>query len=294
MDSAPNAAELIAQLADLQVRFVTLDPAALTTTDLASLREQLAIVEKQLCAFEHARPKRQPATPSTLRSLLTLARADLAAALGGDITPAEQLTQIIDLTVRLVPGTQHASVAVLHDNDRLETLASTSSIAVACDHAQRNGEGPCFALNIDNPMLRIDDLRHDTRWPGFAARAAELGIRSTLVCELPAIRRHTATLNVYCARRSAFRAAAELVAPVFASRAAIALAHTTQVANLHTAINSRQVIGEAVGILMERHRLTEDEAFQRLVTASQHQHIKLRDLATRITQTGEDPDTLHT
>ena len=294
MDPIPTAPELLAQLADLHTRLAALDPAGLSNSDLTSLHEQLAAVEAQLATSEAASPKRPAATPtpSTLRSLLTLARADLAAALSGDITPAEQLTLTVELAVRLIPGTEHASVAVVHGTDRLDTLAATGTIPADCDHAQRNGDGPAFALDPEHPVLRIDDLPHDTRWPAFAAHANQLGVRSLLVCELPAIRRHTATLSLCSTQPGAFRDTAELVAPVFASRASIALAHTSEIANLRTAIGTRQVIGAAVGILMERHRVPADEAFHRLVTASQNQHIKLRDLAHRVTETGEDPDSI--
>jgi AmiR/NasT family two-component response regulator len=75
---------------------------------------------------------------------------------------------------------------------------------------------------------------------------------------------------------------------VFVSRAAITLAHAEQVANLRRALGSRQTIGEAVGILMERHRFTTDLAFARLVSASQHGQIKLRDLAAQLTETAKN------
>jgi hypothetical protein len=127
---------------------------------------------------------------------------------------------------------------------------------------------------------------------GRDSRAVAVGVCSMLICELPGTRGGTAMLSLYSSRRRGFSAATELVAPVFASRAALALAHAEQVRNLRRAIGTRQVIGEAVGILMERHRLTADQAFERLITASQHRHVKLRELATRLTETGEDPDTL--
>ena len=97
-------------------------------------------------------------------------------------------------------------------------------------------------------------------------------------------------LTLYSARRHAFRDAAELVVPVFAARASIALTHADRVLNLRRAIGTRQVIGEAVGILMERHRISADDAFERLVAASQNSHVKLRELATRVTETGEEPE----
>jgi AmiR/NasT family two-component response regulator len=81
---------------------------------------------------------------------------------------------------------------------------------------------------------------------------------------------------------------------VFAARASIALMHADQVFNLRRAVATRQQIGQAVGILMERHKIDEDTAFERLVTASQQAHVKIRDIAARISQTGEEPEEVTT
>ena len=137
---------------------------------------------------------------------------------------------------------------------------------------------------------RMPDLSTDPRWAELGPLAAEVGVRAVLACPLPMPRKGLGVLSVYSSRPAAFDAAAELVLPVFAARSAIAVAYADTVTNLHRAIESRQVIGQAVGILMERHRLSPKQAFERLVTASQHSHIKLRDLAARISETGEEPN----
>jgi hypothetical protein len=195
------------------------------------------------------------------------------------------------LAERLVPGTQHATVSVIRDADEIETLVSTSSLGAAADRLQGDlQEGPAFQLNELHGTLRIVDVRHEARWPKYAARLQELGLRSVLACELPLTGQPEGVLTLYSARRHAFGDAAELVVPVFAARASIALTHADRVLNLRRAIGTRQVIGEAVGILMERHRISADDAFERLVTASQNSHVKLRELARRVTETGEEPE----
>ncbi len=103
-------------------------------------------------------------------------------------------------------------------------------------------------------------------------------------------RKRAGVLSLYSAQPAAFDAAAELVVPVFAARAAIAVAYADKVTNLHRAIESRQVIGQATGILMERHRLSPKQAFDTMVTASQESHLKLREVALRINETGEEPN----
>jgi hypothetical protein len=115
------------------------------------------------------------------------------------------------------------------------------------------------------------------------------GVRALLVCALPLPHGQDAVLSLYARRPAAFDAAAELVVPVFAARAAIAIAHADRVINLERAMQSRQMIGQAVGILMERHRLTAQQAFDTLVAASQESQLKLREVALRVTESGEEP-----
>src|SRR4051794_26700430 len=191
-------------------------------------------------------PRRSP-TPSTLRSLLSLARADLASQLDDDATPAEHLDRIVHLAQHLVPGTEHAGVSSVKGDD-IATLAATSSVPARIDQIQRElGTGPIFQVRAVHEVLRIDDLGADGRWPNYASGVQAAGVRSVLVCELPMTHGIPSVLSLYASRRRAFSTAAELVVPVFASRAAIALAHAEEVSNLHRAIDSRQVIGEAVG-----------------------------------------------
>jgi len=258
--------------------------------ELSAVREQLDAAVAELGAARPAARRAAP-TPATVRKLLTLAREDLAAQLTTSETPLEQLTTIVSLAERLVPGTQHATVSVIRDVDEIETLVATSSVGAAADRVQGDlQEGPAFQLGERHGTLRIIDAKHETRWPKYAARLQELGLRAVLACELPLTGQPEGVLTLYSARRHAFGDAAELVAPVFAARASIALTHADRVLNLRRAIGTRQVIGEAVGILMERHRISADDAFERLVTASQNSHVKLRELARRVTETGEEPE----
>lgn len=259
--------------------------------ELAEIGEQLSAAGEDLRAWAASPQPRSAPTPATLRRLLTLVRTDLAEELTASEAPLEQLTRIVALALRLVPGTEHATVSVLRDANEVETLVSTSSLGAAADAVQGEVEqGPAFEVGAVHGTLRILDLKQETRWPKYAARLRELGLRSVLACELPVIRQPGGVLSLYSPRRHAFGDAAELVVPVFAARASIALAHADRVLNLRRAIDSRQGIGEAAGILMERHRISAEEAFERLVNASQRSHVKLRDLAARVRETGEEPE----
>jgi PAS domain-containing protein len=232
---------------------------------------------------------------SELARLLSLARDDLAAELLPDEEPEVLLARAVELSLRWIPHASQASVTISQKDGRLRTAAATDEIASKCDQSQIDlGDGPIIEVIADHRLRRIDDLDDDPRWPRFAAQASRLGMRSLLVCELPVLRSGSGTLNLYSEDPRAFTPIAELVAPVFAARASLALSHADQVFNLRRAVASRQQIGQAVGILMERHKLDEQAAFKRLIAASQAAHLKIRDIAARISQTGEEPDQITT
>lgn len=143
----------------------------------------------------------------------------------------------------------------------------------------------------DARVYRIDDdMATDERWPSYAPRAHALGIGSAMGFLLYTRERNLGALNLYGSKQNAFTEQAEHVGLLLASHAAVAFASARSDAQLQQAIATRQEIGEALGIVMERHRVTEEQAFDLLRRHSQEQNVKLRDLARRLTQTGELPD----
>jgi GAF domain-containing protein len=227
-------------------------------------------------------------TADTIVQLLTQVRAALTD-LDPDATPEQLLDEVLHTTTRLLPGAEDASIAFESDGE-LHTVAVAGDTALAVDDIQRAlGDGPSQQVLTEGRTVCIADLVTEPRWAEFAPLAADVGVRAVLACPLPMPRKRLGVLSVYASRPGAFDPAAELVIPVFAARAAIAAAYADKVTHLHRAIESRQVIGQAVGILMERHRLSAKQAFDSIVTTSQQSHIKLRELALRISETGEDP-----
>ena len=132
----------------------------------------------------------------------------------------------------------------------------------------------------------VDDLTTDERWPVFTAGAVDFGIRSMLSLHLYTDRESFGALNIYARQRHAFTPDSVATGVLLAAHCAVAIAATTASANLRIALESRDVIGQAKGILMERHKITPTEAFDLLITASQHSHRKLRDIAAHLTETG--------
>jgi AmiR/NasT family two-component response regulator len=146
-------------------------------------------------------------------------------------------------------------------------------------------------------IFYADDLDNDLRWPRFAPQASAAGMRSMLALPLTAYGLHGA-LNLYARYPAAFGVVDRAKATILASLAGLALsaAHSHEdeerrADSLHVALSTRETIGEALGILMERERITADQAFDILRRASLHLNIKLQEVAQNLVDTGEKPDT---
>jgi len=145
-------------------------------------------------------------------------------------------------------------------------------------------------------MVYATDLADDDRWPSFGPAAAGAGIRSALALRLSD--RPTSALNLYAHLPGAFGATDRAKALIFATLAGVALdaaeeraGDEKRVASLHEALLTRELIGQAQGILMERERITGPQAFDVLRRASQHLNIKVREVARTLIETGEAPPT---
>jgi GAF domain-containing protein len=218
--------------------------------------------------------------------------AEIAQELAAQGSVAATLEGTVRFAVDVVPGCEYAGISWLQAGKEIETPAWTDEIVRMCDEAQyKLNEGPCVEAAWEGDTCHVDDMRTETRWPNFAARAAELGIRSMLACQLASPKKTVGALNLYASTPNAFEDAAGEIALIFAAHASIALANRRLEADLRNAVDTRGIIGQAMGVLIERHRVTPQRAFDLLVRASQHRHIKLRDLAAQVVETGIDPIT---
>jgi len=212
----------------------------------------------------------------------------------GSVTGSIQLT--VDLAVSTIDGCDAAGIFLVRDG-RVVTAASTDPIVVELDELQfANNEGPCLEAVADGGSTYAPDLADDSRWPQFGPAAARAGIRSALAFRLSD--RPISALNLYARMPAAFGATDRATGLIFATLAGIALDAAgeraddeTRVANLHEALKTRELIGQAQGILIERERITGDQAFDVLRRASQHLNIKVREVAQNLIDTGETPPT---
>jgi GAF domain-containing protein len=196
----------------------------------------------------------------------------------------EDVLRAIVLAARdTIPGVEHVGVTVAHRNGKIETVAATSPLVYQVDDLQyRLREGPCIDALAGRTVSTSDDLATDGRWPRYAPVATGLGIVSQLGVELFDEERTTAGLNLYSSQAHAFSADTVQIASLFAVHAAHALGRRLAEQQLTEALSTRKVIGQAVGIVMERYQLSEQQAFTFLVQASHDSNTKLRLIAAQL------------
>jgi len=200
------------------------------------------------------------------------------------------LRAITHAAVGSVPGTDEAGITLVLDRRKVESRAPTGDLPREIDRAQeRLGEGPCLDAVFEQPTVRIRDIGDEDRWPRFTAEAADLGVRSMLSFRLFVTGGKLGALNLYSVHSRAFDEESESIGLVFASHAAIALAGAQHEDQLRAALASRDLIGQAKGILMNQFKLTADQAFQVLVRASTRTNRKLSDIAEELCATGALP-----
>jgi GAF domain-containing protein len=202
--------------------------------------------------------------------------------------PSAAARMVTDAAVQLVPGADLAAVTVVGKDRTVTTLGPTDAAATALNAVQQEtGTGPCLTALWSETLVVAEDLGTDPRWPGYAEAAVGLDIRAVVAVRLYLRSSTLGALSLYGRRSSAFDEAAVHAAGVFAAHAAVALDQARHREQLATALAGRDVIGQAKGILMERHRVDEDAAFALLVRASQTRNLPLRQVAERLTWTGE-------
>jgi len=215
-------------------------------------------------------------------------RPDLASALARaarTIDRKQSLDEALDAIVRTartsIPGFDHVGISIIDRHDRIQTKAATDALVWELDRLQYDlGEGPCVSAMREVPVVAVPHAGRDQRWPRYMPEAVRAGLRSQLAVRLFLDDEGTmGGLNLYSTTSDTLDPDAESFADLFATHASIALGRAREIANLNDALNSRKVIGQAIGVVMERYGLDEDRAFAYLVRASSHANVKLRDIA---------------
>jgi GAF domain-containing protein len=236
------------------------------------------------------------ADPETVSDELAKSLSESAGALFSAGSVEETLQRIVDVAVDTIDGCDLAGVFLVVD-ERVTTPAASEPLVTALDALQFEAdEGPCLDAVSEGTIFYATELEDDDRWPRFGPAAGATGVRSLLAYPL-LIDGTAAALNLYARLPVAYGASDRAKGLLLATLAGHALRSAqarqdakNQSDQLSQALVTRGVIGQAQGILMERERITADQAFSVLRRASQHLNIKLRDLAQTLVDTGEKPD----
>lgn len=145
-------------------------------------------------------------------------------------------------------------------------------------------EGPCVDAAIESRTLMSNDLTHDPRWPAWGPRIAHLGLHSILSSEIHSDTGRIGALNIYGNRSREFSQEDMEIAQLLAAQAGLALEVTEKMQSLRTALDSRTVIGQAQGILMNQYNLDAERAFSVMKRLSQDRNTRLVTIAEQIVE----------
>ncbi|NEA48603.1 GAF and ANTAR domain-containing protein [Streptomyces sp. SID10815] len=197
-------------------------------------------------------------------------------------TPDSTMQVAVRLAVRLLPGAEHAGISVMERDGHRRCVAWTDEVVRT---AEESGDGPPQASYRDQlwqaPVVRLTD--GETEDGGRPL--ADVGLRSALALRLRAEKRRLTVLTAYAAKPRAFDADATRIGRLYTAHVSLALDSATVREQLTEAMRTRDLIGQATGILMERRDIDAAEAFDSLVRTSQRENVKLRDIARRIVDT---------
>lgn len=229
--------------------------------------------------------------------------AGLFGRLGRRLSAMREISEVYhaltSMAVAEVPGAEFAGITQGRKGV-FRTIAPSDELVRKVDQIQYElRSGPCVDAALDDSVYDAPDLRADQRWPEFGSRAFE----STGVISMLSFRMFfeddadlVAAINMYSTRRAAFEDTSRSAGLLLSTHGALALAAAEahdKADNLLQALSTSREIGIAMGVLMARHKITRDQAFDLLRIASQHTHRKVSSIALDVVETGELPVSMH-
>ncbi|MGI3782635.1 MAG: ANTAR domain-containing protein [Janthinobacterium lividum] len=212
----------------------------------------------------------------------------LARSLEAEDSTTAMLDEVVKAAVQLIPGAQEASISLVVARRQITSPHRTGDLPGQVDAIQtETAQGPCMDAAYEHQTVRVPDMRHEQRWPQFARRAYEAGAGSMLSFQLYVQGDTMGALNLYNREPDGFDDESEQVGLLFASHAAVAFADAQKMDHLDRAVASRDLIGQAKGMLMERYHIDGDGAFRVLARVSQASNRPLREIAEELVSTGQ-------
>ena len=215
--------------------------------------------------------------------------AELARTVASPRSVQDVLTDVTATALELIEGAETAGVLLLGKGGKFDSVGVTSDLPHRLDELQvKYGEGPCMQAALDDLIVRTDDFREERRWPLYSAAVVEIGVLSGLSFKLYTSDQTAGALNLFSFKPNAFDGEAETIGAVLAAHAAAAIIASRQDEQLVSALSTRDRIGQAKGIIMERYGVDDVRAFAMLRRLSQDSNTRLVTIAQQVIDTRGD------
>lgn len=212
--------------------------------------------------------------------------ATLARTLADPVSLDVILSRVTEAARELIPGVDTAGVLMIGKGGAFESLGGLGELPHRLDELQMKfDEGPCRQAALHDLIVRTDDFRAEDRWPQYSAACVEIGVLSGLSFKLYTAERTAGALNLFGFQPRNWDGEAETIGTVLAAHAAAAVLATRRGEQLESALSTRDRIGQAKGIIMERYKVGDVQAFEMMRQLSQDSNIRLADIAQQVIDT---------
>ncbi|WBQ03515.1 GAF and ANTAR domain-containing protein [Kribbella sp. CA-293567] len=221
--------------------------------------------------------------------------ADAFARLALELHDAGGMEETVEAVVQFALQAEscaYAGVALRGRGGRIEIAAVTDPVVDAIYRAQIEAQDGPMVEAIGGRTVYVCDITATDQWPWWRAIALERGVGSVLHVPMLAAGQPVGVLSLYSLEPRAFSADDEAIAHILARHASVAVATARRDATMVQAVDARKLVGQAMGILMERFDLDADQAFAVLRRYSQAHNRKLRDVAQELIGTRRLPGNL--
>jgi ANTAR domain/GAF domain len=212
--------------------------------------------------------------------------AELARTVASPRSLDDVLSSVTATAKELIPGVDAAGVLLIGKGGTFESLAPVTDLPQQLDQLQMQfNEGPCVQAALDEVIVRTDDFREEQRWPQYSPACVEIGVLSGLSFKLYTADRTAGALNLFGFQSNVWDGEAETIGTVLAAHAAAAVLASRRGQQLESALSTRDRIGQAKGIIMERYKVDDVQAFEMMRRLSQDSNAKLVDIAQQVIDT---------
>jgi transcriptional regulator with GAF, ATPase, and Fis domain len=195
------------------------------------------------------------------------------------------LGELTHASVAAMPGAQYAGITLATRNGKVRTVAATGQYPALLDEIQqRHEEGPCLSAAWEHHVIRIDDMALEKRWPAYCRDTRETPIRSVISYQLFADHNSMGALNFYAEAPQAFDEEAQEMGLILATHTALAWSMVRRDEQFRSALASRDIIGQAKGMIMERFKIDAVQAFELLKRLSQSSNTALVVVARQLVE----------